>query len=295
MSLTWNSRIIANAHLTRVHGFKVAGGYGLRLGVDFTVPNWEVEKDGPIPAVFFASSVVEVGDSQPLAIGRAFPETPQPFRVSKHSSGPTGALFDVILTPAAMERVERQRAGRDLRVTVKLQAEARKPEETLVVAYDASKTFTQSDWLVALEQAGFGRSMLFEVPIPEGAEGDEDWTRTLERARHDFFLGRYPSAVTACRMVLESLTQGLKQEAQLKVARDLHKKDRQLLSVDQRELILRQAAMDYSSLSVHMGCGHPDDLFDRGAAQMLLSITSSLVSSALTRAAEAQLAVKSAP
>jgi len=152
-----------------------------------------------------------------------------------------------------------------------------------------SRTFSQSDWLIALEQAGFGRTMLFEVPIPEGEQGDEHWSRLLERARREFLEGRYSTSVGTCRLVLEALTSELKQDVAVQGASDLKKKRER--TVEQRELVLRQAAMDYSSPSHHMDGGHPDDLYDRRAAQMLLGIVSSLVTSGLARAVDAQRAV----
>ena len=289
MSLYWNSRIIADPVLARVHGYKVAGGYGIRLGLEFAVPAWDESKVGPTPAVFFYPCAVQVGDSEPYALGRAFSENPQPFLVTEHGSNPNGVLFDLVLSPAAMERLERTRAGQGMQVKVKLQAEARRPGETRVVSDEVSRTFSQSDWLIALEQAGFGRTMLFEVPIPEGRQGDEHWSRLLERARREFLEGHYSTSVGTCRLVLEALTSELKQDVAVQGASDLKKKRER--TVEQRELVLRQAAMDYSSPSHHMDGGHPDDLYDRRSAQMLLGIVSSLVTSGLARAVDAQRAV----
>ena len=54
---------------------------------------------------------VLLGGSQPLSLGRAYPETPQPVTVSQHSSGPRGVLFDLALSPAAMDALEHARNG----------------------------------------------------------------------------------------------------------------------------------------------------------------------------------------
>jgi hypothetical protein len=289
VSLTLNGgRIIANPSLSRVHGFKVAGGYGLRLGLEFVVPAWQVERWGSMPTVIFFPATVQVGDSEPFALGHAFAENPQPFTVTEHGSGPTGVLFDLILSPAAVERLERTRDGRGMHFKVKLQAEARRPDGTLVIWEELSKTFSQSDWLLALEHAGYGRTMLFEVPIPESAQGNGHWSRLLERARREYIEGRYSTSVGTCRLVLESLTTDLKQDVAIQEATDLKKKrDR---TVEQRELALRKAAMDYANAAHHVDSGHPDDLYDRREAQMLLGVTANLVATSLTRQADIQRA-----
>lgn len=278
MSLCWNSRIIADVRLSRVHGMRVTGGFGLRLGMDFSAPGWPA--DEVPPQMQLMPSAVYVGDSAPMLLGRAFPETPRPVLITGYGSGTVGALFEVVLSGGALEAVERIRNGRDLRIGVKLQAQAHRGAEVLVVEEDASKTFGQSEWLNALEQSGFSKTLLFEIQVPDGPEGSEPWARMLERARSEFFEGRFSSCVGSCRLVLESLTASLGQEPAMKTARELQKKDR---TVEQRELMLRQAAMDYSSPSHHMDSGHPDDLYDRKSAQLLLGITAGLVRSALAR------------
>jgi len=279
VSLSWNGRIVADPVLVRIHGYKVAGGFGLRLGVEFAVPAWDAATFGDMPTVIFFPASVQVGDSEPYAIGRAFCENPKPFMVTASGSSPNAALFELVLSPAAMERLERTRNGRGMQVKMTLQAEARRTEETRVLTDEVSKTFNQSDWLAVLEQAGYGRTMLFEVPIPEDERGTEHWSRLLERARREFLLGHYSTSVGTCRLVLEALTSELKQDTATQSASDVKKRrDRTL---EQRELVLRQAAMDYASPSHHTDCGHPDDLYDRRESQMVLGVTANLVASAL--------------
>lgn len=281
MSLSWNSRIIAEPSLARVHGFKVAGAYGLRLGLEFNVPAWDESRDGSVPTVLFFPASVQVGESDPYAVGHAFAENPQPFTVTKFGSAPNTVLFDVVLSPAAMEHLERSRVGRGMTLKARLLVEARRASEVRVLSCDVSKSFNQSDWLAALEQAGFGKTMLFEVPIPKGVVGDEHWSRLLERARLEFLRGQYSAAVSSCRLVLESLTDNLAQTAALQDANDLKKKRDRTLA--QRELVLRHAAMEYSNPSHHVDSGLPEDIYDRRSAQMLMGITASLVASALAR------------
>ena len=112
--------------------------------------------------------------------------------------------------------------------------------------------------------------------------------RDFGNARGQFLQGNYAQTVAGCRMVLESLTKELKQEDEIKASKAQHKTDRTALSVDQRELVLRQAAIDYSSLAHHVDGGVPEELYDRRSAQMLLAMTAALIGSALGRRADGE-------
>ena len=100
----------------------------------------------------------------------------------------------------------------------------------------------------------------------------------LEAARQLFVRGHYADAVARCRMVIEGLTASLGQEPQLRAALNASK---QMWTREQRELFMRQAAMDFASLAHHPTGTPLDELFDRNAAQMMLGTTAALVSSAL--------------
>lgn len=64
-------------------------------------------------------------------------------------------------------------------------------------------------------------------------------------------------------MVIEDLTRGLGQEAQRKAALAAQKQSR---TREQRELAMRQAAMDFASLAHHPTDVSLGELFDRNAA-----------------------------
>lgn len=51
-------------------------------------------------------------------------------------------------------------------LTVKLQAELRRATEVQIAWDDLAGTFNISQWIAALKQAGYGQTLLFEVPIP---------------------------------------------------------------------------------------------------------------------------------
>jgi hypothetical protein len=85
-------------------------------------------------------------------------------------------------------------------------------------------------------------------------------------------------------MVLEGLTQEMNEGQALKTAREAQKLDRTVL---QRELMMRQAAIDFAHLAHHPTGVSLDEAFDRNAAQMMLGMTAALVSSSMARRAAA--------
>lgn len=294
MSLSWNGRIIADVKLSRLSGFRVLGAFGLRLSVEFAATTWR-EDEGAPPVALMLAARLQFGASQPVLLGLASPENPMPFNVTNHGSSATGMGYDITLSPAAMEALEARRNGAGVELKLRVQAEVRRDGDIRILEDDVGATFTQSDWLSVLESSGYGRSLLFEVPLPTSPSANEPWAKLLENARIHFLRGHYPTAVSVCRQVLESLSHELGQETQLRDSVDIHKKAKRGLTLDQRELVLRQAAMDYSSPSHHVDSGLPDDLYDRRNAQMLLGITASLLAAGLSRTADAEHATATVP
>jgi hypothetical protein len=281
MGINLNSRIIADARLAGIHGGKLAGGYALRISVEFDVRNWD---EGEPPDVVMGPARVDLQGKGGLLLGLAFPETIQPFTVSKYACK-RSVHFDLLLSQPAMETVERHRDGQGVSLNVKLHAEVRRAGQTQVAHDDVRGDFNVAHWIAALEQAGYGRSLLFEVPIPSEHQALGSVLEMLEAARRLLAQGHYPDAVAKCRVVIEGLTTELGQTTGLRAALAQSKQDR---SLEQRELVMRQAAMDFASLAVHAKDVPINKLFDRNAAQMMLGTTAALVSSAMVRQTSGQ-------
>jgi hypothetical protein len=185
-----------------------------------------------------------------------------------------------------MAELESIRCGQGAVVAVKLTARVSDGSYTQVVRDDVCCRISQSDWLTALEQCGYGRSLLFEVPIPvNDGSPNRTFVEVLDSARKHLLSGHYGETVAACRMVLESLTKELTEDSALQAAKDLQKNNAKSMTVEQRELMLRQAAIHYAHLAHHVEGTSPSNLYDRSSAQMILSMAASLVSSALQRQA----------
>jgi len=68
-------------------------------------------------------------------------------------------------------------------------------------------TMGQSDWLALIEQLGYGKRMLVELPIPDPATQPTfaKAVAYLTKARSDFAAGRYKETGLECRYALEAL------------------------------------------------------------------------------------------
>lgn len=284
MGISLNSTTIAEPRFEGISGMRVAGGYVLRFTLVFNVFSCEGLTR---PIVVFGPSRVALNDAGGLFLGFALPETPQPFRVGDHGLT-SRVIFDLHLTPAAMEEVERLRNGQGVTMTIALQPEIRMPGELQVGFENVLCQVNVAAWLVALEQTGYGRSMLFEVPLPADLPGLGVVADRMEAARKHLTQGHYSEVVAACRMALEDLTKSLGQSAALTAVLQLPRSAKHQLDLAQRELLMRQALTDFTSLAHHTTGVPMGELFDRNAAQLALGTTAALVSSALRQRAAAQ-------
>jgi hypothetical protein len=186
-----------------------------------------------------------------------------------------------------MEDIERARVGQGLVLSMRIHGTAwhEGKAEALQAVIDCR--ISQSDWLVALDQSGYGRTLLFEVPLPaSSAATAPSPAKYLQRAKAHLLKGHYDEVVSTCRLALESLSTGSDAvDAQAKAMREF-KGNPKALSLQQRELVLRQVAMNYTHLAHH----HENDMelgrYDRSTATMVLGVTAALVSRAVMDAPE---------
>lgn len=284
MSLSFNGRAIADVRFSSVHGAKMAGGFGISLSAVFNVQPWP--EDGGRPIVCLTPAYISIVGAGTLGVGYAVPEVTIPFRVSSYPSE-IGLLFNLLLSPGAMEDIERARVGQDLVLSMRIHGTVwhEGKAEALQTVIDCR--ISQSDWLVALDQSGYGRTLLFEVPLPaSSAATAPSPAKYLQRAKAHLFKGHYDEVVSTCRLALESLSTGSDAaDAQAKAMREF-KGNPKALSLEQRELVLRQVAMNYTHLAHH----HESDMelgrYDRSTATMVLGVTAALVSRAVVDASE---------
>ena len=128
-----------------------------------------------------------------MALGLAHPESLQPFTVSQYARK-GHVLHDLPLSRQGLEALERHRNGLGVSLAVNLQAEVRRGADVQRAWADLTCTSNVSQWVEALDQAGYRRTLLFEVPIPAEPAGLGSAIELLETARHLLVSGHYPKS-----------------------------------------------------------------------------------------------------
>lgn len=178
-----------------------------------------------------------------------------------------------------MEALEGQRDGSGIKFRLKIQAQLTVDGELSAAQEEVICGVSQSDWVTVLEHCGYRKTLLLEIPMPEG-ERDTAAQRHLDMARSHLLRGHYEEAVAACRKALEGWTTQRGEVEALKKARDTQRSNPRALTLYNRELLLRQAASNFSDLSHHADEVANAEHFDRSDATMMIAITASILSRA---------------
>ncbi|MGH7722094.1 MAG: hypothetical protein ACRENL_04560 [Candidatus Dormibacteria bacterium] len=112
-----------------------------------------------------------------------------------------------------LEAIESARGGKDMQLALMFWVQLTDPSGTVHWQQEnVSHLLTQSAWVQILEQLGYRKTMLLEVPVaprqtsPELAAAATD----LERAQRALERGDYRDAVGHCRDVMENISLALK-------------------------------------------------------------------------------------
>jgi hypothetical protein len=118
------------------------------------------------------------------------------------------AVLACDLDQTRLERIERHRAGRPLRLWVILWPSVTRITGASVNAETRSTSFNvnHEDWARVLDAFGWGRHEIVEVRFDESeAYVFQEALRFVQRARQELMSGRYDQAVGDCRLALESI------------------------------------------------------------------------------------------
>lgn len=125
-------------------------------------------------------------------------------------------MLETELDARHLEAIERIRVGEDLFFRMDLVGVAQSVSDKSSQAVQASLEYraNQSDWIEVLEQMGYRKTLLLEIPIPQG-EVAPQLTKAAEHlqiAQTHLLGGHFRDAVGACRDVLEALSVALNDE-----------------------------------------------------------------------------------
>lgn len=286
MSIQWSNWTLADSSFVHASGRKMLGNYGLRLAVRYDTHVWR--QQGPVPMIILTSSAVTLIKPTSIFAGFGIPESTSPFQITQYANR-TEVVFDVALSPGAMQEIETARNGAGLDLNLRING-------VITCGPDSARAddlihicINQSDWLRVLDECGFGKTLLFEIPLNIEVVSDAELVATeFESARRHLNLGHYQEVVAACRRAIERLNQCLGHDGTLATARSVKGDGKRSLTIFERELLIRGTAMDFASLAHHADHVQARP-FDRLDATMMLGLTAALANTALGRAQSREL------
>ena len=208
--ITANSgRQWAGGHLKQVQGRRGLGFYRLTFLLELSVDTSDSVL-GAALAGFLAD--VMVGG---FPIGRAEP-TPHQLPIIPYNFVQERQInLELDLDRIRLDAIENVRNGKDLTFNLTLYAtltdSTNQPRQ---MTASAAYTVNQGVWLAVLEQMGYAKTMLIEVPIPDAQQYPElasavNW---LGQAQQAMARGDYREAVGVCRDVMDKINTALKDD-----------------------------------------------------------------------------------
>lgn len=196
-----------------------------------------------------------------------------PFSASVGYQNDQRLFFEFVLTGQQLESIEARRGEGDLVLKIGLCASTRTAgEQTVQTLSDESLTVPREDWLKALENSGYRKTLLFELPV---AHMDDHADTLVQRAQYLIDTGLYKEAVMQCRHIIEHVEElrGDKQASKSANKESQDRAKRMDMSVEARMLSMREHVKNICQLG-----GHGHEQFTRSQARAVLAMTMALLS-----------------
>jgi len=251
MTTDWtiNSQIFASWNISKLHGDRGLGFYKLILPIELTTRNVPKNEKITVTNISGALRVQGVGSqSNPTLLGRLVQQgTNYPITTSEHISNHHITL-EIELDAKRIDAIEHIRLGENLTFLIELYATANRGELSQpLYQMPYQLVISQSDWIKILENIGYRKTLLIEIPVPTGETNPAltEATKHLANAQKQMLLGHYREAVSACRDVLESLNRSINDDAE--PASTKKKRDKR-----ERFLAIRASLHDLTHAAKHV-------------------------------------------
>jgi len=203
--------IFAELELKSIHGSPGLGFYRLIIRVGYTMHSKPSGQEVTVTNIGGADTSVPF-------LGYVRREAPESPLMTYEHTNKGNFQFEIELDARRIEAIEHIRLGGDLNFTLNIYgiafsaSDGRSHTVTASLQYRAN----QSTWIEVLDQMGYRRTMLLEIPIldekvsprfPEAAEHLR--TAQTHLLRGNFREGNFRDSVGACRDVMESLSKAL--------------------------------------------------------------------------------------
>ena len=277
MSITVNSRIVAEARIQDVSLHQVVGAYELLFSLDISV-NSAVDHARRVSIIGARVSLrTNGGGLQQMGFARPGSS----FVITQYNH--PGRLTHTLVLPlqsGQLAAIERDRDAGDVSFELLAAGVGWEQNAEQAVQDDWRIQIPRSDWLEKLRSAKARDVLLLEVPMPF-VDRPKEWeavTRELQRAEKQFRDGDYNPCVSSCRIVLDELGHlkfGPGDWAGPLLERIA--KDRGGMTGGEREAALWAAVRHYAHLAHHGPSAGGVPHYSRQEAQLVLTMVATLV------------------
>lgn len=267
LRINHNGSDIYGASAIRLTGRAAVGSYGFVLGLTF--------HQKPTSQTVWVNSLwcsISLADSKHVVLPRV-DCSDGPFSANSEFQQEKRVFFEFTLTAQQLETLEAERGSKDLHLSVGLrfttQTPTEGPDQRLS---DEVILIPREDWLVALNQSGFRKTILFEMPV---SQLDTYSDELIAKAWHLIDTGYYRDAVMQCRHLIEHI-EGVRGDGKLAQAENKKSSDSKLrkeMSIEGRMLSMREHVKNICQLGAH-----GDEHFTRSQAKAVLAMTIALLS-----------------
>ncbi len=222
-ALMYSNYVIADVECRNITAQPTVGRYRLLFDVELVPKKWEsVQVRGRVPYIVGLRMTVKVSG---ILLGMALPTEEDflsPTYPDAPDSVPARRLFALDMDRQVLEGIEVARKERDAAFELEvigtasvlhleeaalegmsfgsLTKETALPFEPRLTKANVYHRVPRSDWIELLDRMGYGRTLLFEIPWPEGEEdGLSKAVARFEAARAAFLSGSYTEAVAKLR------------------------------------------------------------------------------------------------
>jgi hypothetical protein len=274
---TQQSDSLAEVKFTSVTGLPSAGSYIWRFGVEFALFAWmrsQANEEDDRPSIRLEDARLRVQSSAAqLLVGDAVPEI-RLLSVASHAQQ-RSIGFEVVVSAAAIECIEHQRAGGDVTFWLKLRVIVSAGRSQHEATEDVICTVPQSEWLKVLESCGYCRTLVVEVPMPDAAQGADPAAAclVLDAQRH-LHRGQFDACIVCCRKALEAQATAAEALEQGEEPASIKLRDQ---SLPQRLKAIRKAVMHFANLSAHADPLALSQPYGRDDAILMLRLTAAMI------------------
>tara|TARA_R100000908_G_scaffold45503_2_gene21697 strand:- start:12498 stop:13385 length:888 start_codon:yes stop_codon:yes gene_type:complete len=284
--LTSKSKTIAKFNVEKLFGNTGIGINRLYFHTRYTVHS--NDEENYILNNFTANISVKANSGNKVFLGVGIPEQPFSFRNSSKYDNEGISNFFLNLSNKQIEELEELRKGSELEFNILISCDSLELKESSlpipsVKKVETIKRVSQSEWLECLDQMGYGRYTLFEIPVIEklDKENEGDISNDINKARELFQKGYYEEAITTCRIALDELENILEDREELTKAINSSKdgNNRKEMEKLERFYYIRYSIRHATHLAPHPNKRDEERTpFNRHEAQYILALTASTIS-----------------